>query len=100
MRDCPHSFTRRRDWGAAGVLLLAQCQCRAVLKGPLDGDATLCTVDNTYSLKSVETTNTLLLVNDGEVGAPGLSLPGVSANGRRPHRPVRRSCAPKAAKQG
>ena len=62
------SFTRHGVWGAAGVLTLARCQCRAVLKGPLDGDATLCTVAHTYSLKSVETTNTLLLVNNGEVG--------------------------------
>ena len=66
------SFTKRGSWGAAGVLLLVQCQCRAVLKGPLGGDATLCTVAHTYSLKSVETTNTLLLVNDGEVGRPWL----------------------------
>lgn len=37
------------------------------IKGPLDGDAVLCTREATFDLKTVETTNSLLLVPDGEV---------------------------------
>lgn len=37
------------------------------IKGPLDGDAVLCTRDATFDLKTVETTNSLLLVPEGEV---------------------------------
>ncbi|KAK9827318.1 hypothetical protein WJX81_003977 [Elliptochloris bilobata] len=43
------------------------CRSGAVFKGPVDGIATLCTETRTYSLKSVETTNSLLLLNDTEV---------------------------------
>ena len=53
-------------WAALG-LGSARLPHRATFKGTLGGDAVLCTDASTYSLKSVETTNSLMLVSDKEV---------------------------------
>lgn len=46
---------------------------RATFKGPVDSDAVLCTNTSTYTVKKVETTNTLMLVSDTQVGTPTLA---------------------------
>lgn len=48
-------------------LLSPNFQNSVTIKGPLDGDAVLCTREATFDLKTVETTNSLLLVPEGEV---------------------------------
>ena len=39
----------------------------------MDSDAVLCTTASTYTVKKVETTNTLMLVSDTQVGTPTLA---------------------------
>ena len=44
--------------------------CRVVIKGDADEQAVLCTHDKTYALKSVETSNLLLLIPPNQVKQP------------------------------
>ena len=62
------SFSRPHQKNLFSLFLHTNNETNSVsIKGPLDGDAVLCTREATFDLKTVETTNSLLLVPEGEV---------------------------------